>query len=103
MKNRQEIVAENLAALTEGVEDLPTRAARVGRFLILDEMGFFGEETNFKLSLHEGPGTWQAAVRKRFSGVYGDVAGCHPADIEVAAEMLGVFDDVYDYDFREAA
>lgn len=74
------------------------RAARVGRFLILEEMGFFGQKTNIDLAKAAGSGSWVAQVRKRFSGIYGDVAGCHPADLEVAAEMLGVFDEVYDYE-----
>lgn len=86
--------------LVENCDDERTRNARIGRFLILQEMGFFGEETNFSLSLHDKPGTWVASVRKRFSGIYGDVAGCHPADLEVAAEMLGVFDDVYDVELE---
>jgi len=78
------------------MEDRTARDARIGRFLILQEMGFFGEDTNVELSISEGEGSWIARVRKRFSGTYGDVSGCHPADIEVAAEMLGVFDQVFD-------
>lgn len=79
-----------------GDEDEFERRARIGRFLVLSEMGFFGLATNINLSLAGGDGSWVAQVRKRFSGRYSDVAGCHPADIEVAAEMLGVFDDIYD-------
>lgn len=72
------------------------RAARVGRWAILGEMGFFGDKTNLKLARGEYQGSFIGAIRKRFNGVYGDVRGCEPADIEVAAEMLGVFDDVFD-------
>lgn len=84
--------------LFEGLttDDVDERAARVGRFLILDEMGFFGDKTNLRLALAEDDGSWVAQVRRCFSNTYGDVAGCHPADLEVAAEMLGVFDEVYD-------
>lgn len=86
------------AELFEGLtaDDTAERAARIGRFLILEEMGYFGEQTNLTLALAQGDGSWVGQVRRRFSNTYGDVAGCHPADIEVAAEMLGVFDDVYD-------
>lgn len=72
------------------------RAARIGRLAILEEMGFFGDRTNIALAKNEGPGTWTARVRRRFSGIYGNTEGCEAADLEVAAEMLGVFDDVYD-------
>lgn len=85
------------------IPDPDQRALSVARFLVLEEMGFFGEETNVSLSFDPANGSWLAAVRKRFSGVYGDVAGCHPADIEVAAEMLGVFDTIFDYEARPQA
>lgn len=75
----------------------------LGRYAILNEMGFFGLETNVSLARHSGPGTWMAAVRKRFSGTYGDVGGCHPADIEIAAEYLGVFDEVFDAEASQAS
>lgn len=77
---------------------LEERAARIGRFLILEEMGYFGRETNIDLSFANGKGSWTAQVRKRFSGVYGNVRGCERADMEVAGELLGVFDMVYDYE-----
>ena len=93
MENTPRIPQEIFDGLSE--EDVEERAARLGRFLILNEMGFFGEKTNIKLAKANGNGSWVAQVRKRFSGLYGDVAGCHPADLEVAAEMLGVFEDVY--------
>lgn len=73
--------------------------ARIGRFAVLKEMGFFGEETNIDLAKKQGKGSWTAQVRKRFSGTYGDTKGCHPADIESAAEMLGVFDQIYDVEW----
>lgn len=82
--------------LVEDARDGNERALRVARFLVLEEMGYFGQETNVSLSFTPAKGTWIAAVRKRFSGTYGDVAGCHPADIEVAADMLGVFDTIFD-------
>ncbi len=82
--------------LFAGCENGNDRARRLGRFMILEEMGFFGDKTNTELARYEGPGSWIGAVRRRFSNTYGDVAGCHPADIEVAAEMLGVFDTVFD-------
>lgn len=78
-----------------GCETREERAARIGRFVVLEEMGFFGEKTNIDLARHEAEGSWIGAVRRRFSNTYGDVAGCHPADIEVAAEMHGVFDDIF--------
>jgi hypothetical protein len=86
------------SSLFEGLEmeDEIGRNARIGRFVVLQEMGFFGEETNIDLSKAQGKGSWMHQVRKRFSGTYGDVKGCHPADIEVAAEMRGVFDDIFD-------
>ena len=83
--------------LFEGLDDddITERVARIGRFLILEEMGYFGEQSNIILALADDEGSWVAQVRRRFSNTYGDVAGCHLADLEVAAEMLGVFDDVY--------
>jgi len=77
------------------------RRARCARFLVLTEMGFFKEPANIVMSKTPEEGTWTAAVRRRFSGRYGDVSGCHPADIEVAAEMLGVFDEIYDMEYPE--
>ncbi len=94
METKQTLPPELFEDLTD--EDEFERRARIGRFLVLSEMGFFGINTNIDLSLAQGNGSWVAQVRKRFSGRYGDVAGCHPADLEVAAEMLGVFDDIYD-------
>lgn len=84
-----------LRDLTEGCAP-PEKAARLGRVAILEEMGFFGDKTNYALAVGPHPGSFTAAIRKRFSGLYGDVAGCHPADIEIAAVMLGVDEDVYD-------
>lgn len=82
--------------LFEGAEGERDRAARMGRFLLLNELGYFGEKTNMVLARGEYKGSFVAAVRKRFSGLYGDVAGCHPADIEVAATMLGVEDLIFE-------
>lgn len=76
--------------------DFIERAARIGRYLILEEMGYFGETTNIDLALARGKGSWTAQVRKRFSGIYGNTRGCEKADMEVAGELLGVFDMVYD-------
>lgn len=86
--------------LFEGCTDDAERAARLGRFAVLDELGFFGEETSLKIALGNYKGTFTAAVRRRFSNLYGSTDGCSPGDIEVAAEMLGVLDDIYDYDLR---
>lgn len=86
--------------LLEGVKDPREQAAKIGRWLVLQEMGFFGDKTNLALAKGGYDGRFNAGVRRRFSNTYGDVAGCHPADIEVAAEMLGVFDDVYDYELQ---
>lgn len=72
------------------------KAARLGRFVLLEEMGYFGTPTNVALARGEYEGSFVAAVRRRFSNTYGDTAGCHPADIEVAAEMLGVTDLIYE-------
>lgn len=83
-----------------GVEDGVERAARLGRWAILQEMGFFGDKSNLELAKHMGKGSWIGAIRKKFNGTYGDVRGCEPADIEIAAEYLGVFDDVFDVKAR---
>ena len=83
------------------VTDPDERALVIARFMVLREMGFFGEPTNVKLSFTPNKGTWLAAVRKHFSGLYGDVAGCHPADIEVAAEMLGVFEPIFNAEVED--
>lgn len=99
MSEKQTVPVELFEGLTD--EDEFVRRARIGRFLVLKEMGFFGLATNLNLSMAEGNGSWVAQVRKRFSGRYGDVAGCHPADIEIAAEMLGVFDDIYDMELAD--
>ena len=87
--------------LLEDCSDEAERAALLGRFAVLDELGYFGEETSLKIALGNYKGTFTAAVRRRFSNVYGNVEGCSAADIEVAAELLGVLDDVYDYDLKE--
>jgi hypothetical protein len=86
--------------LLEGTVD-PERAARIGRWLVLQEMGFFGDQTNLKIAEGRYKGSFIAAVRKRFSGLYGNTDGCAAADIEVAMEMLGVFDDIYDYELGD--
>lgn len=78
------------------------RAAVVGRYLILKEMGFFSPPTNVELAQGDYEGSFIGAVRRKFSNNFGDVAGCHPADIEIAAEMLGVFDDVFDVEFERS-
>lgn len=72
------------------------QAARLGRFVLLEELGYFGEATNVALARGEYEGSFVAAVRRRFSNIYGDTRGCDPADIEIAAEMLDVFDLVYE-------
>lgn len=95
-----DIVEKIPDGLVEGVSDPDERAVRIGRFLILEEMGFFGEKSNVTLAQGDYDGTFVAAVRRRFSNTYGDVAGCHPADIEVAAEMLGVFDVVFNAEVK---
>lgn len=103
MEQKQTIPPELFEGLTD--EDEFERRARIGRYVVLQELGFFKEPTNLVLSRAEGEGTWVAQVRRRFSGRYGDVAGCHPADIEVAAEYTGYFDDIFDVeaiDEREA-
>ena len=86
------------AELFEGLTNADEfeRRARIARYMVLQELGFFHDPTNVVLAFTPAEGTWVAKVRKRFAGRYGDVAGCHPADIEVAAEMLGVFDEIYD-------
>lgn len=90
--------------LFEGVkDDSPERLARIGRFLVLEECGYFGQESNIDLAKAKGLGTWTAQVRKRFSGTYGNVRGCDAADLEIAAEMLGVFDDIYDVESYDDA
>lgn len=89
------------SVLFEGADGERERAMRLGRFLILRELGFFGDETNIKLSIADGEGSWIAQVRRKFSNTYGDVGGCHPADIEVAAEMLGVFELVFETELEK--
>ena len=81
----------------ELLEDNPSeaeRAARLGRFAILEELGFFGEKTNIRLSM-SGDGTFIGRTRRHFSNTFQNLRGCDAADIEVAAEMLGVFDSVF--------
>jgi hypothetical protein len=87
---------EKLQKLTAEAVTETDKRARLGRLAILEEMGFFGDDTNFKLAAGEYSGSFIGAVRKRFNGIYGDVRGCEPADMEIAGEMLGVFDDVFD-------
>jgi len=88
--------------LFEGTSNLSEqeRSAIIGRYAILHEMGFFGDDTNIALSVQSGPGRFAARVRKRFSGTYGNVEGCSAGDIEVAGELLGVFDEVFDFELE---
>lgn len=85
--------------LFEGIDDDPEgieRTARLGRYMILQEMGFFGDETNIRLARKERAGSFIAQVRRHVSNTYGDTFGCSPGDIENAALYLDVFDDVFD-------
>lgn len=84
------------AKLFEGAEGEKERAARMGRFLILEECGYFGTPTNVALAMGDYKGSFAAAVRRRFSNIYGNSDGCSAADLEVAAELLGVFEAVYE-------
>lgn len=81
--------------LVEGVTDETERAARIGRWLVLQELGFFGIKSNLTLAKGEYNGSFNAAIRRRFHGLFDSFDGCHTGDIEIAAEMLGVFDDIY--------
>ena len=91
------------AELLEGASELAERAARIGRFLVLEELGFFGTEANLKIARGNYQGKFNGGVRKRFSGIYGNTDGCAAGDIECAAEMLGVFDSIYDYEVEHGA
>lgn len=89
--------------LQEGIKSDDELAARIGRYEVLKELGTFGIKTTLKIAMGDYKGTFNAAVRKQFSDTYGDVKGCDVGDIEVAAELLGCFDDIYDYELREVA
>lgn len=82
--------------LFTGCETTEERSARIGRLETLDELGYFGEETNIKLARKERTGSFIAQVRKKFSGVYQNTNGCSAGDIECAAMVRGVFDQVFD-------
>lgn len=90
--------------LQEGIQSDDELAARIGRFATLEELGFFGIKTSISLAIGPyPPRTFVGAVRKRFSGLYGNTVGCSPGDIEVAMELTGTMDDILDYELREAA
>lgn len=92
------------ASLQEGIKSDDELAARIGRFATLQELGFFGVKTNVELAKGSyPPRTFIGAVRKRFSGMYGDVEGCSAGDIEVAMELTGSMEDILDYELREKA
>lgn len=82
--------------LFQGAPSFEETAARAGRWAVLNELGFFGDKTNLRLARGHYPGSFMAATRRTFSNTYGNTDGCHPADIEVAMELLGVLDDVLD-------
>lgn len=84
--------------LLEGASTLAERGARIGRWLTLKELGFFGDETNLDLAKGNYKGKFNAGIRKRFSGLYGNVEGCANGDIEVAAELTDSFDAIYDFE-----
>lgn len=90
---------------SELFEDAPEDAelaARLARFRTLMELGFFGLQTTVDLSLGHYKGRFNAGVRKRFAGTYGNTEGCSAGDIELAAELIGKdnFDAIYDYENR---
>lgn len=87
--------------LFTGNESLEERLAVVGRFAVLCELGYFGDKTNVSLARGNYKGRFNAGVRKRFSGIYGNTEGCSRGDIEVAAELLGVYDDIYNFELKD--
>lgn len=88
--------------LMEGAASDDELAARIGRYEVLQELGFFGIKTSLKIARGEYEGRFNAVVRRKFSNIYGDVGGCDVGDIEVAAEMLDVFSDIYDYELKDS-
>jgi len=88
--------------LLEGCSDETERAARLGRFAVLGELGFFGIKTTIDLSIEpHPPGTFIGSVRKRFSNTYGDLGGCTKGDIEVTMELLDVMDIILDAELKK--
>ncbi len=87
--------------LFEGDPPLDEKAARMGRFMVLQELGFMGERTNLDLAKGNYKGRFNAGVRKRFAGIYGNTNGCSAGDIECAAELLEVFESIYDYELKD--
>ena len=85
-------------SLLEGSKNLAERAARIGRLMVLRELGFFDEAINLDLAKGHYKGRFNAGVRKRFAGINGNTAGCSVGDIEVAAELTDMWDAIYDFE-----
>ncbi len=91
-------------ALLEGSENIAETAARIARWVTLEELGFFGVKTMLRLARGEYDGRFSTGVRKAFSGVYQNTEGCSRGDIELASELRGIQDDtdylsaIYDYE-----
>lgn len=90
--------------LMEDVTSDDELAARIARYTVLEELGYFGVKTSIKLAIGPyPPRTFVGAVRKSFSGLYGNTDGCSAGDIEVAMELTGSMDDILDFELRETA
>lgn len=96
------------SALFDGSSDPAETAARIARWVTLEELGFFGVKTMLELARGEYKGRFNAGVRKRFAGTYGNTNGCTAGDIELAAELRGIQDDtdyisaIYDFEIEKA-
>lgn len=88
----------------ELLKDCPVRDRELwlGRFAVLNELGFFGDETNIKLAKEKHPpGTFIGSIRQRFSNTYGNLDGCSKGEIEVAMELTETMDIIYDAELRD--
>jgi hypothetical protein len=74
-------------------------AGVLGRYLVLKELGLgFTPERDLKIARNEMKGyAFWGAIHKTWSGLYGDGRGIDLADVETAAMMLDVYEEVFDY------
>lgn len=84
--------------LFEGLQ-LNQIAGTLGRWLLLKELSLgFTEKKNLQIARDEMPGyAFWGALHKTWAGIHGNGNGLHLADVEIAADMLGVYDDVFAY------
>lgn len=79
------------------------RNKRISRWVLLNACSLpFTEPKKMQIARNEMEGyQFHGAVSKTWNGLYGNQGGLSWADIEIEAEALGVYDDVFGY--REAA